>query len=54
MPAISSGDVHNKENLGKSGLAFFERLYTPERLVEALKKQRYRLIIDGKIIEDLP
>lgn len=54
VPVISSGDVHNKENLGKSGLAFFERLYTPERLVEALKKQRYRLIIDGKIIEDLP
>lgn len=49
LPGIGGGDIHTTSRFGHSGLAFYERIRTNEQLVEALKKQRYRIIRDGQI-----
>lgn len=51
FPVIAGGDVHHAERFGKSGLAFFERLYTEENFVKQLKAGNYRLIMNGEISE---
>lgn len=49
LQAISGGDIHRASDFGKSGLAFYERLYTTENFIKALKEKRYKLIIHGEI-----
>ena len=49
LQAISGGDIHRALDFGKSGLAFYERLYTTENFIKALKEKRYKLIINGEI-----
>ena len=51
VPVISGGDIHSKAYFGYSGLAFNERLHTPENLVKALKSQEYKLIINGNLVD---
>ncbi|MBQ3817089.1 MAG: hypothetical protein II802_02310, partial [Clostridia bacterium] len=51
LQTVSGGDIHIADKFGKSGLAFYERLYTPQNFVKALKENRYKLIINGEISE---
>ena len=51
LPRISGGDVHSTDGLGKTGLAFYERITNNEQLVQALKQGAYKLIINGEIEE---
>ena len=48
---ISGGDTHLADNLGRAGIAFYERITTNEQLVAALKQGNYKLIINGEIEE---
>lgn len=48
---IAGGDTHSAANVGATGLAFKQRITTGCELVEALKSEDYRFVIDGEVVD---
>lgn len=51
LDAISGGDIHHADDLGKTGLCFEERISTPDELVRALREKSYKLFYENKVIK---
>ncbi|MBQ8203335.1 MAG: PHP domain-containing protein [Clostridia bacterium] len=50
IPVISGGDAHNVDVIGSSGLAFNKRINDSKQLVKELRRNSYKLIINGQIL----